>query len=411
MTKIVKEKKDVPVVGEELLVDFANYSKAKETISHIQEQIDAELLKGGEADFDFIESCCTQLKEEEVKRDASLQTYLTYLTKQKTKIMENSWEFKKQKWVQKYGEEDPEVIHKLKDGDFSNIDLEHWLSKHFWKYIDGMIDGCDKTNNGLLLSILFGRLCAFMKHPNGLDFGPEMIKDKLMFGGSGYPGLMEHMSYSQLVDFLNKEIIHKCRFYILKIVEVAVKKYRKESLKGNSLLEYARIMERASTSDDEEIRKTWCAKYATTPEDYLNDLCESVRKIATIRCSFAEYWKETASELDRDFILYLASALENHEIGYSTHDCRFTDDEDRMWVIYQSRLFEHKLGDDHADRNVVEIIADQRILALNLYNAVCEGKLKFCKECLPEKLQKAYETIQNEIAEQTKLTYQPEDKK
>lgn len=408
MTKIVKEKKNVPVVGEELLVDFANYSKAKETISHIQEQIDAELLKGGSADFDLIDHYWTQLKEEETKRDASLKTYLAKL---KAKNMENSWEFKQQKWEEKYGKEEVKVAHQLANGNFTNINLDEWIKKHFWTYIGCTIEGCDKTNNEELLSVLFDKLCALMKQPNGLDFGPEIIKDKLMFGLKTYPFGMNFMIYPELVDFLNDEIIDKCRWYILKIVKVAVRKFRKESLKGNNLLEYARIIEWASTSDDEKIRKMWCAKYTTTPKDYLNDPSESVRKVATIRCSFADYWKETATELDQDFILFLASALERDEIGYFTRDVRFTDDEDRMWVVYQSKLFEHNYGDDHADRNVVEIIVDKRILALNLYNAVCEGKLKLYKECLPEKLQDAYERIQTKIAGETRLTYHPEDKK
>lgn len=408
MTKIVEEKKDIPVVGEELLVDFANYSKAKETISHIQEQIDVELLKGGSADFDLIDHYWTQLKEEETKRDASLKAYLAKL---KAKNMENSWEFKQQKWEEKYGKEEAEVAHQLADGNFTNINLDEWIKKHFWTYIGCTIEGCDKTNSEELLSVLFDKLCALMKQPNGLDFGPEIIKDKLMFGLKTYPFGMNFMIYPELVDFLNDEIIDKCRWYILKIVKVAVRKFRKESLKGNNLLEYARMIEWASKSDDEEIRKIWCAKYTTTPEDYLNDPSESVRKVATIRCAFAEYWEEKASQLDKDFILFLASALENDKIDKFIFASTFTDDKDRMKVVFQSLLFECDYGDDHADRNRVIIIEDQRILALNLYEAICEGKLKLCKERLPRKLQKAYETIQNEIAEQTKLTYQPEDKK
>lgn len=248
----------------------------------------------------------------------------------------------------------------------SEENIESLFKNHDFEYILKAVYKCEENLKVELLYLISIRAQNLLSNPNANMFTKEQLIE-LFKKTHCYPCGMETMEYKKLADAYNDSIVRCCEDILAKIISVC----------SNNYEHFGLILEQLYENKNPNVRLHCCGK-----GDYirfLNDPSQRVAKVANIRYNFEEKWNSLSEDdNERKRIQFLMSS----KIGYFIYDVILPDD-DKMCISFTTRLFiGEKILD--FDRDILETINDERILADAINELIKQGEIVLNYDVVPE---------------------------
>lgn len=266
---------------------------------------------------------------------------------------------------------DSDKVKALKNGDFSDLDLDYWFRDYLFDYIHAIVEGCDKNLNFDVLNLISIYAQYLMANPNAKEFAKKDLETIIKNSGS-WPGNIDDMSYEELIDCWNKKIVKKCERILCKVILIGSKHYEY----------YKPILDQLSTNVNDNVRLYCCANLNYT--DFFGDKSPRVVKVAKIRYQFQKKWDNLCDDdSEKQRIKFLTAALETNAIQ-CYNGCIGYDEEDKMFAIFRSLLFTKEVWRPEFDEDIMSTIQDKRILANTLNELIKSGEIISKEGILPD---------------------------
>lgn len=265
-----------------------------------------------------------------------------------------------------------ELINRLKNGDFSTLDLNDWFYKNEYDYIYAAIEGCDRVvneNSKSVLEFIATYAEMLLLQPNALAYD-TIDKVKKVIGEFVDDEQIDKLSYEELIEYLNKEISKKCEDILTKIVIVGCNHFS-----GG----YGDIVGPLCYSSNDTIRLYCCANLPLGAHDFSFDSSLRIRNVERIR---REFWSihmmggAPENDLMKKRIKYFADAIRYGVIGCYDLDV-VLDECDRISVGFYSDLFNNCVEIDSFNKDVFYSMCDKTILGYCLNRLFEDGELRF----------------------------------
>ena len=246
-------------------------------------------------------------------------------------------------------------IKKLENGDFSEININDWFTNSAFDYILATINGCDKN---LDFNVL-----------NFISIYAQYLLFEIIEKAKNTKQLKKIIKIHDNIDKMSDEDIYtqltkKYKDILIKVITI-----------GSKHECYHKILDQLCNSDSTDIRLYCCANYKFF--HFIYDPSKRVQKVAYIRYKFDQKWNNLDdNDVEKQRILFLTSALKNGVIQCYNGDVSHTE-EDKMFAIFRSILFEKEVWEDNFDRDIFYTIEDKKILADSLNGLIKEGRLSF----------------------------------
>lgn len=255
------------------------------------------------------------------------------------------------------------LIENLKNGDFSNLEIDNWFLNYDFDYLFALIIGLSKNINKDILNLVVLYAKYSLNHIN-TNLSEEQIK---YFFEKNNIHVNKNISYKDLLETWYCIVKNKLEKILEQIIII-----------GLSHHEYYGIVASLSTNSNEILRVFYCANGNFSP--FLNDPSPRVRKVYHIREKYLLQWRKL-SDVERAKVLFLENALNYGairalEIGVPSGD-------DKVNVTFKSLIFNEEITIEDFDWDILYAIQDKRILATKLYNIINERNIKFNEEMLP----------------------------
>lgn len=262
-----------------------------------------------------------------------------------------------------------ELVKKLKEGDFSYIDLESWFINHEFTYIFAIIEGCEKTLDSDMLYLISIYAQHLLNEPNAKGWHQETLKELIKSTG-WYPD-MDNMSHEELIEYWNERIINYCEHILEKVIITGNKNYQY----------YHPILLELYNHPNDNVRLYCCANLNW--EKFLDDNCERVRKVANIRKNFFMKWHSAKlTKEEQQQIEFLTAAIKKNAI-HCCDGCVGYLEKDKMTALFKSLLFKKSSWIRNFDKDIFYTISDKRILADQINQLIKEGKIVLRENMAP----------------------------
>lgn len=241
-------------------------------------------------------------------------------------------------------------ITKIKNGEFTNIEIDIWFNNNNFNYLNAILEGCQKTKNNQILQLIYIYANYLLENPQIENIDTKTV-DNLIISTNFNEKYTQNLTNEEKTKIYSTMLKQQYIKIIKKIIKITAQDEKK----------YPYIIKDLTNHPNEEIRLYASANGIAT--NYLNDKSQRVQKIAKIRYKFNQNY-QLLSIKEQEQINLITSALQTNAIKYIIID----QNQNIANILIYSTLFNNpwtlKINAD------LLIIEDKQILAKIIINLI-----------------------------------------